>query len=194
MSLRGLSPGGQGLHCGVRLRRASPWAPAWPGHPPGSLSNLSLSTAAAFALIYISTQLQSRVPLPARERGRERGRTVRWRGNWGRGEKGSPQPPPAGREPFRGGHGLPSRTPLPLHPSCPPTINPLLAHIQQPWEPPCHPVGTVASSLCHAENQSPWNEHGGAGMAAPDLWPQTHLNHQRGARGSAGAAPVGVCT
>lgn len=80
----------------------------------------------------------------------------------GEGEKGSPQPPPAGRDPFRGGHGFPSRTPLPLHSSCPPTVNPLLALIHHPWEPPCHPVGTVAS-LCHAENQSPWNEHGGGG-------------------------------
>lgn len=131
------------------------------------------------------------------EREGARSRTVRWRGNWGRREKGSPQPPPAGREPFWGGHGLPSRTALPLHPSRPPTVNSLLAHIHQPWEPPCHPVGTVASSLCCAENQSPWNEHwkrGGRGGAAPDVWPQTHLNLQRGARGSAGASPVGACT
>lgn len=115
----------------------------------------------------------------------------------GEGEKGSPQPPPAGREPFRGGHGFPSRTPLPLHPSCPPTVNPLLALVHQPWEPPRRPVGTVAS-LCHAENQSPWSEHGAGGQRlmfrSGEGWPRTHLHLQRGARGSAGAAPVGAHT
>lgn len=94
------------MRCRAAAQRPSLHPPARPA--PRS-PRLFLSAAAAFALIYISTQLQSRAPSPAREEGQDRDGEITRGGGEGH--------PPAGRAAFLGGGWC-------LHPSSAPSVRP----------------------------------------------------------------------
>lgn len=102
--------GGQGVRCRAAAQRPSLHPPARPA--PRS-PRLFPSAAAAFALIYISTQLQSRAPSPAGEEGQDRDGEITRGGGEGH--------PPAGRAAFLGGGWC-------LRPSSAPSVRPGTPH------------------------------------------------------------------
>lgn len=102
--------GGQGVRCRAAAQRPSLHPPARPA--PRS-PRLFPSAAAAFALIYISTQLQSRAPSPAGEEGQDRDGEITRGGGEGH--------PPAGRAAFLGGGWC-------LCPSSAPSVRPGTPH------------------------------------------------------------------
>lgn len=102
--------GGQGVRCRAAAQRPSLHPPA---RPAPCSPRLFPSAAAAFALIYISTQLQSRAPSPAGEEGQDRDGEITRGGGEGH--------PPAGRAAFLGGGWC-------LRPSSAPSVRPGTPH------------------------------------------------------------------
>lgn len=127
--------GGQGV-----WRRAAAQHPSLhpPAQPAPRSPRLFPSAAAAFALIYISTQLQSRAPSPAGEGGQDRDGEITRGGGEGH--------PPAGRAAFLGGGWClhPSPAPL-LRPS---RLGPLTPHC---GEAEGHQLGAPQTFCTHGE-------------------------------------------